>query len=63
MIGKKDIMNYYKMTNTVLDIFLKLDLPVRYINNRVYAHTDNVDEFLKNLTMPGQSIQVPDLDK
>lgn len=60
LIGKKDIMEHYQMSETVFYMFLKCGLPVRYFNNRIYAYTDNVDEFFKKHTKGGPPVQVSD---
>jgi len=47
------------MSESVFYNFIRLGMPVRKINNRLYAHVDNIDKFLKKVTI-GQSIDVKD---
>jgi len=48
------------MSETIFYMFLKLGLPVRYFNNRIYAYTENVDEYFKKNTKGGPPVQVAD---
>ena len=50
LIGKQAIMDYLQMTEMTVMKFVKLGLPVRIIDNRYYAHTDNLDRYFQDLT-------------
>ena len=50
LIGRDSIMDYLDMSRPTFYKFLELGLPVRVINNRLYAHKDNVDDFFRKIT-------------
>jgi hypothetical protein len=50
LIGKQAIMDYLQMSENTLLKFVKRGLPVRIIDNRYYAHQDNIDCYFRKLT-------------
>ena len=50
LIGKQAIMDYLQMSENTFLKFVRRGLPVRIIDNRYYAHTDNLDRYFENLT-------------
>jgi len=59
LIGAKDIMSRFGMTESVFYNFIRMGMPVRKINNRLYAHIDNIDLFLRRVTV-GDPIEISD---
>jgi len=50
LIGLSDILNYMKIGKPMFYQFVEMGLPARVINNRWYAHRENIDEFFKQIT-------------
>ena len=50
LIGQKDIMEYLEISRPMFRQFLEMGLPARVVNQRWYAHKDNIDDFFKKLT-------------
>jgi hypothetical protein len=53
LIGKKDITEYLQIGGPMFYEFIKMGMPARVINNRWYAHSDNIDLFFKSITVRG----------
>ncbi|MCU0836866.1 MAG: hypothetical protein MUC77_20935 [Chromatiaceae bacterium] len=53
LIGRKAITGYLQIGDPMFYEFIKLGMPARVINNRWYAHTDNIDLFFKQITIKG----------
>lgn len=53
LIGKNDITKYLQIGAPMFYEFVKMGMPARVINNRWYAHTDNIDLFFKQITLKG----------
>ncbi len=51
LIGKKAILDYLQLSENTFFKFVKRGLPVRVIENRYYAHTDNLDLYFQKLTI------------
>ncbi len=60
LIGEKGIMDRFGFGDKVLNVFLRMGMPVTRINGRLYAHADNVDKWLRDTTMTGDYKDVPD---
>lgn len=50
LIGCEAIMTYIGVSRPLFKEFVAKGMPAKLINNRWYAHTDNLDEFFKRLT-------------
>lgn len=51
LIGKKDICDYLKIGEPMFyELIRKIGMPARVINNRWYAHSDNIDDFFRRYT-------------
>ena len=50
LIGCDAIMAYIGVSRPLFKEFVEKGMPARLINNRWYAHADNLDEFFKRLT-------------
>ena len=51
LIGIKPICAYLgNMDRKTLHVFFDMGLPHTVVNRRIYAHTDNIDEFFARLT-------------
>lgn len=50
LVGKVVIMEYLGVSRDGFNEFLKLGLPVRVINKKYYAHVDNIDIFMRQIT-------------
>lgn len=44
-------MSYIGVSRPLFYDFLKKGMPARLINNRWYAHVDNLDDFFKKITL------------
>jgi len=51
LIGKKAILDYLQLSENTFFKFVQRGLPVRVIENRYYAHTDNLDLYFQKLTI------------
>ena len=51
MVGKKAIIDYLQISEYTFLKFVNWGLPVRVIENRYYAHTDNLDLYFRKLTI------------
>jgi uncharacterized membrane protein YpjA len=50
LTSKQEIMDYCKISEVLFKKFIKAGMPALYIDGRWYAHTDNLDDYFKNLT-------------
>jgi hypothetical protein len=50
LIGKQDIMKYLSIGAPAFYDFVKMGMPARVIQNRWYAHSENIDTFFKQIT-------------
>ena len=50
LIGKKEILEYLQIGQPMFYEFIKIGMPARVINNRWYAHKDNLEEWFRGLT-------------
>ena len=51
LIGKKAILDYLQLSENTFFKFVKRGLPVRVIENRYYAHKENLDLYFQKLTI------------
>jgi len=51
LIGCEQIMAHIGVSRPLFYDFLKKGMPARLINNRWYAHVDNLDNFFKKITL------------
>lgn len=50
-------MDYAGISRILYAKFVKMGMPVLYVDGRCYAHTDNIDEFFRVLTrQPAKNI-------
>ena len=54
LIGKKAICEHLCISEPTLNFFISIGLPHKVINNRLYAHADNIDAFFRVITGPGK---------
>lgn len=59
LTSKQEIMDYAGISKYLYMKFIRLGMPVLYIDGRCYAHTDNIDEFFKSITRTSAK-NVPD---
>jgi hypothetical protein len=50
LIGKKEITAYLNISCDVFAAFLKLGMPATIINNRYYAHQENLELWFQAIT-------------
>ena len=50
LTSKDEIIDYAGLSKHTYAKFLKMGMPVLYIDGRCYAHKDNIDEFFKAIT-------------
>ena len=55
LTSKDEILAYTGLSKHTYIKFLKMGLPVLYIDGRCYAHKDNIDEFFKKVTRVNSS--------
>lgn len=54
LIGKKAICEHLCISEPTLNFFITIGLPHTVLNNRLYAHADNIDAFFRAITGPGK---------
>lgn len=59
LTSRGEIMEYANLSKYLFGKFVKMGMPVLYIDGRCYAHKDNIDEFFKAITRVNSS-KVPD---
>jgi len=60
---KDEIMDFMKVKDAVLDLFVKNGLPVTKMGRNWYAHTENLEEWLKNMTKKQKIIESQENNK
>jgi len=50
MTSKQEIMDRYKLSDYMYKKFIKMGMPVLYLDGRCFAHSDNIDTFFKGIT-------------
>ncbi len=50
LMSKQEIMDYLKISKGAYRKFIRIGMPVLYLDGRCYAHKDNIDEFFKAIT-------------
>ncbi len=50
LTSRQEIMDYAGISRILYMKFIKLGMPVLYVDGRCYAHTDNLDDFFKAVT-------------
>lgn len=48
--SKQEIMDHIGISKDLYAKFIKMGMPVLYLNRRCLAHTDNIDDFFKKIT-------------
>jgi hypothetical protein len=49
-MSKQDIMDHLKISKGSYRKFVRMGMPVLYLDGRCYAHKDNIDDFFKTIT-------------
>jgi hypothetical protein len=64
LTSKQEILDKYSISDYTYRKFLKMGMPVLYLDGRVYAHTDNIDNFFKRITfvIAGTDVDIEDGD-
>lgn len=55
LTSRGEIMEYANLSRYLFAKFVKMGMPVLYIDGRCYAHKDNIDEFFKAITRVNSS--------
>ena len=50
LTSKEEIMDFLVLKRSVFEQFMKIGLPVVIINGRYYAHSENLDAWMKAFT-------------
>lgn len=50
LTSRQEIMDYAGISRYLYAKFIKLGMPVLYIDGRCLAHKDNIDNFFKSIT-------------
>jgi len=50
LVGKDEIMEYLRVSDKGFKEFLDLGMPVRTVAGKYFAHIDNIDLFLRQIT-------------
>ncbi len=59
LTSRGEIMEYANLSKYLFAKFVKMGMPVLYIDGRCYAHKDNIDEFFRAITRVNSS-KIPD---
>ena len=59
LIGKDAIKKYLNISEPTFKKFVQMGLPARVIDNRWYAHSDNLDIYFQKITI-GNNGDVPE---
>lgn len=59
LMSKQEILDYLKVSNVSYRKFIRMGMPVLYLDGRCYAHKDNLDAFFKLITR-GNMKNAPD---
>ena len=58
----EEIRQFMGVSDYVLQHFIRMGLPILQINRRWYAHTDNLEEFVKAISRKQKSLQTEEND-
>ena len=50
LTSRQEIMDYLKISDKLYKKFVRMGMPVLYVDGRCYAHRDNLDDFFKAIT-------------
>ena len=59
LTSRGEIMEYANLSKYLFAKFVKMGMPVLYIDGRCYAHKNNIDEFFRAITRVNSS-KIPD---
>jgi hypothetical protein len=59
LVGSQQIMTYLQVSKTTFYKFVKMGMPAVIIDNRWYAYSENLDDYMKALTRR-QTKEIPD---
>jgi len=59
LTSRQEIMDYAGISRHLYFKFVKMGMPVLYMDGRCYAHTENIDEFFRLVTRTSAK-HVPD---
>jgi len=60
LTSRQEIMDYAGISRYLYVKFIKIGMPVLYIDGRCYAHTDNIDDFFRTITKTTSSKNLPE---
>jgi len=50
LTSRQEIMDFIGISQYLFKKFIKLGMPVLYLNGRCLAHKDNIDDFFRSIT-------------
>ena len=50
LTNKQEILDYLKISDKLYKKFIRMGMPVLYVDGRCYAHRDNLEDFFKTIT-------------
>lgn len=63
LIGVKDICSFLdNMSEVTFRKWVRRGLPVRLVDGRVYAHTENIEDYFKEITMHKEKDIITDVE-
>ena len=60
LMSKQEIMEHLKISDKLYKKFIRMGMPVLFVDGRCYAHKDNLDEFFKAITRVNMLKNAPD---
>lgn len=59
LMSRQEIMDHLKISDKLYKKFIRMGMPVLYVDGRCYAHKDNLDDFFRAITRVNMS-KAPD---
>lgn len=50
LMSKQEIMDHLSISKVSYRKFIRMGMPVLYLDGRCYAHKENIDDFFKSIT-------------
>jgi uncharacterized membrane protein YpjA len=60
LMSKQEIMEHLKISDKLYKKFIRMGMPVLFVDGRCYAHKDNIDDFFKAITRVNMLKNAPD---
>lgn len=60
LTSKQEIMDHLKISRGLYRKFIRMGMPVLYLDGHCYAHKDNIDDFFKAITRVNMLKNAPD---